>query len=215
MLIRVGEVLDNPVTGERGVVRVAPGESNGYRLVADVYVRPGGAVSGEHVHPSYTESYTLVRGRLAVRRDGRGVDMDPGMRPDIPPGMPHDFWNAGPDEARFVLEVQPAGRFLPMIRNLFLLAQEGKTDAKGRPGLLQGVAFGREFADTCRFTSPPQAVQQVMFAVLGPLARLAGRRGSYPEYLERELPVVTPEPLPRELADVVPGPPARTPGPGV
>src|SRR5579875_1753145 len=210
MLVRVGEVLDNPVTGERGVIRVPPVESNGYRLVADVYVRPGGAVSGEHVHPSYTETYTMVRGGLAVRRGGHETDLRPGMRMEIPAGMAHDFWNAGRDEGRFVLEVQPTGRFLLMIRNLFMLAQDGKTDAKGMPGLLQGVALGREFADTCRFTSPPPFVQRVMFGLLGPLARLAGRRGSYPEYEQRVLPVVEPEPLPREIAALIPGLPAHT-----
>lgn len=210
MRVCVGEVLENPVTGERGVVRVPPLESNGYRLVADVYVRPGGAVSGEHVHPSYTETYTIVRGRLSVRRDGREMDLRPGMRVAIPPGMAHDFWNAGRDEARFVVEVQPAERFLLMIRNLFMLAQDGKTNAKGMPRLLQGAALGREFADTCRFTSPPPSVQRVMFGLLGPLAWLAGRRGSYPEYEQRELPVVDPEPLPPEIAALVPGLSERT-----
>lgn len=211
MSVRAGEVLENPVTGERGVVRVAPQESNGYLLVADVYVRPGGAVMGEHIHPSYTETYTMLRGRLAVRRDGRDLDLAPGMRLGIAPATPHDFWNSGRDEVRFVLEVQPATRFVSMIRNLFLLAQDGKTDAQGRPGLLQGVAYGREFADACRFTSPPPAVQRVMFGLLGPLARLAGRRGSYPEYESRPLPVVDPEPVPPEIAALVPGLSARTP----
>lgn len=214
MLVRVGEVLENPVTGERGVIRVPPLQSNGYRLVADVYVRPGGAVSGEHIHPSYTETYTMVRGGLTVRRDGQNTELEPGMRVNIPIGMTHDFWNAGRDEARFVLEVQPADRFLLMIRNLFMLAQDGQTNAKGMPGLLQGVALGREFADAIRFTSPPPFVQRVMFGLLGPLARLAGRRGSYPEYERRELPVVEPEPLPPEIAALVPSLPTGTSGPG-
>lgn len=214
MSLRVGEVWDNPATGERGVIRVVPDESNGYRLAADVYVRPGGAVAGEHVHPQFTETYTMVRGQLGVRRDGREVRLEPGMRADVARGTAHYFWNDGPDEARFVVEVQPAGRFAPMIRNLFMLAQDGKTDARGRPGLLQGVALGREFYDTCRFTSPPQIVQRVMFAALGPVATLAGRRGRYPEYEEREVPVIDPEPLPPELADLIGGRPARAPGAG-
>jgi hypothetical protein len=46
---RIGEVLENPVTGERAVIRVTPLPSNGYALVADLYVRPGGAVTGEHI----------------------------------------------------------------------------------------------------------------------------------------------------------------------
>ena len=46
-------------------------ESNGELLVADLYVRPGGAVMGEHVHPAIEESFTVVRGRLGYRLDGR------------------------------------------------------------------------------------------------------------------------------------------------
>lgn len=208
MLVRAGEILENPVTGERGVIRVPPLESNGYRLVADVYVRPGGAVSGEHFHPAFTETYTMVSGLIAVRRDGRNLELRPGMRTGIPAGMAHAFRNSGPSEARFVLEVEPAERFLLMIRNLFMLAQDGKTNARGLPGLLQGVALGREFADTCRFTSPPPPVQKVLSGLLGPLARLAGRRGSYPEYERRVLPVTEPEPLPPEIAALIPGAPS-------
>jgi hypothetical protein len=44
----IGENLVNPVTGERGVVRIVPDESNGHLLVADLYVRPDGAVTGRH-----------------------------------------------------------------------------------------------------------------------------------------------------------------------
>ncbi|MDQ3761351.1 MAG: hypothetical protein M3460_06515 [Actinomycetota bacterium] len=70
------------------------------------------------------------------------------MRLEVAAGVAHDFWNASSEEARVVVEVQPADRFVLMIRNLFLLAQDGKTNAKGMPGPLQAVAFGREFADT-------------------------------------------------------------------
>ncbi len=204
MPVRVGEVFENPVTGERGVVRVAPQESNDYLLVADLYVRPGGAVTGEHVHPGLAEALTVARGQLVARRGGSDLTVAPGMRLEVPAGVVHDWWNAGSEEARVVLEVHPAARFLLMIRNLFLLAQDGKTNSKGMPGPLQAVAFGREFADTIRFTSPPQIVQRVMFGVLGPLARLAGRRGSYPEYAQRQLPVVDLEPLPPDVAALIP-----------
>jgi hypothetical protein len=44
-LTHPGELFENPVTGERGVVRVPPRRSNGHLLVVDLYVRPGGAVA--------------------------------------------------------------------------------------------------------------------------------------------------------------------------
>lgn len=45
-MMRAGEVYENPVTGERAVVRVGTEESGGELLVNDLYVRPGGAVMG-------------------------------------------------------------------------------------------------------------------------------------------------------------------------
>ena len=75
---RVGETIENPVTGERGVVRVAPTTSNGHLLVVDLCVRPGGAVVGEHVHPALTETFTVVRGRLVVRHGWREFLAYPG-----------------------------------------------------------------------------------------------------------------------------------------
>jgi hypothetical protein len=43
---KAGEVYENPVTGERAVVRVGTEETGGERLVVDLHVRPGGAVIG-------------------------------------------------------------------------------------------------------------------------------------------------------------------------
>ncbi|MFL6227068.1 MAG: GNAT family N-acetyltransferase, partial [Actinomycetes bacterium] len=84
--IRVGALYDNPVTGERGVVRVAPSVTNGRLLVVDLYLRPGGAVAGEHVHPAASEAFTVVRGRLGVRHGGRELQAGPGTRVEVPPG---------------------------------------------------------------------------------------------------------------------------------
>jgi hypothetical protein len=41
---KAGDIIENPVTGERGVARIGTEESGGELLVADLYIRPGGAV---------------------------------------------------------------------------------------------------------------------------------------------------------------------------
>lgn len=56
-------VIENPVAGERGVVRRAPG-SDTAPLVAGLYARPGAAMVGEHLHPTSAEAFTVVRGTL-------------------------------------------------------------------------------------------------------------------------------------------------------
>jgi mannose-6-phosphate isomerase-like protein (cupin superfamily) len=174
-------VIENPVTGERAIVRRAPA-SNRSPLVADLYARPGAAVVGEHVHPASTETFTVVRGTLGVRLDGVESRAGAGTRIVVPPDTPHDWWNAGDDTAWIIVEVDPGRRFETMIRNLFGLAADGRTDTTGRPGLLQAALLAREFDDTIRFTTPPRAIQRSLFALLAPLARLRGLRGSYPQY---------------------------------
>jgi hypothetical protein len=91
-MLRAGDVLENPVTGERAVIRVGTAESSGELLVADLYVRPGGAVMGEHLHPGIEESFTVVRGCLGYRLDGREGVAGPKERLHVPSGTVHDWW---------------------------------------------------------------------------------------------------------------------------
>jgi len=185
-MFRRGEVYDNPVTGERVVIRLGTQETGGERLVADVYVRPGGAVVGEHIHPSIDETFTILKGRVGIAIDGRRTIAEPGQTLHVPRGTAHDWWNAGDEEAHILVEITPATRFELMIRNLFCLAQDGKTDKKGKPKLLQLALIAREFDDVVRLTRPPRLLQKVLFAILAPIARLKGYRGSYPHYVTRE-----------------------------
>lgn len=179
-MVKAGEVYENPATGERAVIRGGTAESEGELLVVDLYVRPGGAVMGEHVHPNIEESFTVVHGRLGYRLDGREGVAEPGQRLHIPHGATHDWWNAGEEEAQVLVEISPAVRFEEMILNAFGLAQDGKTDAKGRPRLLQAALFAREFDDVIRFTRPPRGAAGSVWSAsthrAGP-----GLRGQLPE----------------------------------
>jgi quercetin dioxygenase-like cupin family protein len=184
MNIKVGTELVNPVTGERGVVRVAPNAENGRTLVADLYVQPGGAVAGAHLHPNLQEAFTVLRGKVGMRLGGQELIAPLNERIVVPVGVVHDWWNAGDEEAHVQVEAMPGDRFLEMIANLFGLAQDGKTNEKGMPNLLQLIVFGKEFEDVLVFTKPPRWVFNLMYVLLSPLALLLGYRGSYKKYLE-------------------------------
>jgi quercetin dioxygenase-like cupin family protein len=175
-------MVENPITGERAVVRVGTEDSEGRLLVSDLYVKPGGAVAGEHVHPLIEEWFTVKSGRVGLRIDGRESIAELDQRLHVPAGTAHDWWNAGDEEAHVVVEVSPAERFEEMITNLFGLARDGKTNPNGMPSLFQAALFAREFEDVLYFTSPPRAVQKVLFGVLAPIARALGYRGRYPRY---------------------------------
>ena len=179
---KAGDVFENPITRERAVIRLGTKESDGELLVADLYVGPGGRVAAEHVHPILTEWFTVLSGRVGFRLDGRESVAKIGERLRVKPGTVHDWWNAGVEEAHVVVEVSPAARFEEAISNTFGLARDGKTNASGMPNLLQLALLSREFENVLYFTSPPRALQKVLFAVLAPVARLLGYRATYPQY---------------------------------
>ena len=170
------------------MVREGTDETEGRRLVVDLHLRPGGGMTGRHYHPVIHERFTVMSGDIRFTLNGVERIAQPGESVDIPPGTIHDFWNVGTTEAVARVEVEPAARFVELIQNGFGLAQDGKTDAKGRPNLLQVSLMAPEFADVIRYVQPPAAVQRVLFAVLGPIARSMGLRGSYPEYTARVAP---------------------------
>ncbi len=201
----VGELYENPVTGERGVVRVPPSEANGHLLVVDLYLRPGGRVAGEHVHPVDHRGVHPRPGPAGRPPRRPGARRRARARVQVAPGVPHDFWNPTDEEVRVTVEAQPGERLVQLIRQRFLTAQDGRTDADGRPRPLHAAVLAREFADTIRFTSPPQPVQRALFGLLAPIARATGHRALDPRYLRRELPVVDLEPLPAEIAATIPG----------
>jgi quercetin dioxygenase-like cupin family protein len=185
LVLKRGEVYENPVTGERAVVRVGTAETKGARLVVDLHLRPGARVPAPHYHPTIHERFTVVRGQVGFTLGRRQEIAEPGQSLEAAPGVVHDWWNAGEAEAHVRVEIEPAARFEAAIRNVFCLAQDGKTDQKGMPHLLQLALFAREFDDVIRFTRPPRLLQWLLFLVLAPLARWRGYQGNYPEYLTR------------------------------
>jgi quercetin dioxygenase-like cupin family protein len=186
---RFGDLFENQVTGEHAVILRgsedrAPGESAFVHLT----VAPHGAVAGEHVHPIIRERFMVISGTLGTRIDGVERELGAGEEATVEPGTRHDWWNSGENEASVLVELdgsdEQAVRFWEMIATVFGLANDGRVDAKGMPSPLQLALLASEFSDVIRFTSPPPALQPVLFAVLGALGRLRGLRGVYPDYLE-------------------------------
>jgi mannose-6-phosphate isomerase-like protein (cupin superfamily) len=178
-----GDVIENTVTGERAIVLVGSADSPDGNVICFMGVRPGGRVVGEHVHPSLTERFRVVSGRLGVRVDGLDTELGPGEEVTVRPGMVHDWWNAGDEEAQVVVEINPGRRFEIMISTLFGLANDGLTNDKGMPHLLQAAVIADEFADVVQFLRPPLFIQRALFALLAPIGRALGYRPYYERYM--------------------------------
>ncbi len=137
VLMRAGEVYVNPASGERVVVILGTDETAGKRLVVDLHLRPNGGMVGRHYHPTIREGFRVLVGSLVYTLNGVEKIANVGESVDIAAGTLHDFWNPGTEEALVRVDVQPAERFAELIRNGFSLAQDGKTDHTGKPGILQ------------------------------------------------------------------------------
>lgn len=178
-----GDSVENPVTGELGILLEGPWEGDNNSLLVDLHVQPGGAVAGEHVHPDLDERFTVKAGRIGFRLDGEESVAGPGESVEIPRGSWHDWWNASDDEEAVAeVYVSDGTRFMLMIENLFGLARDGHTNQKGLPDPLQLTVFATEFRDVIVFKRPPAAIQKILFGALRPIAKARGYRGTYPQY---------------------------------
>jgi quercetin dioxygenase-like cupin family protein len=180
--IRVGEVLENPVTRERATILELPWTNPEGRVVGELTALVGARVMGEHRHPSLVERFSVLEGELTMKRDGQTSVLGEGESAVIEPGVWHDWWNASDRKDALVrVEVTPGERFAFMIETMFGLARLGHTNAKGMPNPLQLALTGREFSDVIVFRSPPPAVQRAAAGALAPIARWRGYRATYPQ----------------------------------
>jgi mannose-6-phosphate isomerase-like protein (cupin superfamily) len=178
-MIRAGDTIENPVTGERIVFRKTSQETNGQAVVIEAYVQPNGFVAAAHVHPSQEERFEVLSGSVGFRIDGRNLVAGPGQRITVPAGAPHKFWNPGEDVAHFVCEVRPALQFESLLETMFALAADGKTNRKGMPNPLRLAVIANAHFDTVRLPFPPAFLQRIGLALGSPLGRLVGYTPTY------------------------------------
>ncbi len=173
-MIRPGERLENPVTGEVLTFRMTAAETGGEFVRIETLVRPHGFVAAAHVHPAQTERFNILDGTLEFRVGRTTVRLGAGAELVVPPGTAHRFRNAGDADARFLCEIRPALKFESLIETMFALAAEGKTSRRGLPGPLRLAVIAREHFDTVRLPFPPASLQRGGLAVGAPLGRALG-----------------------------------------
>lgn len=171
--------VTNPVTG----VTVREADTEGW----DVKIRlaPGARGPAEHVHRRIEERFEVREGEVTFRVGGRERALGPGTELRVSPGTAHAFGNDVDAEAvllgRTVPESDELGR---VVATLFGLAREGRTDARGRPGFLQGAVIAEEALEETYFAGVPYGVQRAVGRVFGPVGRALGYRATYDRYLE-------------------------------
>lgn len=179
-MAKAGDEIVNPRTGQRMIFLKTGTETRGELVQIDTYNPPTGVPEPEHVHPFQESGAEVLSGSLRFRVGGQERLVRAGESITIPANTPHNFWNDGEEEAHAVQWFRPALKIDGFFEMFFGLAQDGKLNDKGLPSLLQLAVGVPYFGDEIRLTSPPWAVQRVIFAVLAPIGRLLGYRAQYP-----------------------------------
>lgn len=177
-----GQVIENPVTGERITFRQTAADTDGELVAIDLELPPGGRVPGMHVHPLQEERFDVVEGRMRFTLGWKKVVAEPGEAVVVPPGRRHDFANAGDERACVRVEVRPALKMEELFETSAALAREGRTLSSGMPKPLDLALFVRRFEQEVQAPFPPPVVVR---AALAPLAWLARRRGHGARYAGR------------------------------
>jgi quercetin dioxygenase-like cupin family protein len=181
-MARAGDVIENPVTGERVVFRRIAHDTDGESLEYDLHFTPSGFVTQEHLHPEQSERHEVLAGKVGLHLEGRGQVLERGDVVVVPSGTPHRLFPVDGSRVHVLFELRRALRTEALLETFVGLARDGKVNRKGYPGLLQLAALSREFEREGYATRPPLALQRALFGPLAALGRLRGYRPSYPEY---------------------------------
>jgi mannose-6-phosphate isomerase-like protein (cupin superfamily) len=178
-VLRRGDILENPITGERLVFAATSAETGGECTVFDAYVRANGSVAAPHVHPYQTELFEIRTGRIGVKLGRETIAAGPGDVLTVAPGVAHQFWNAGDSELAFRATVTPSLEFESLIETMFALAVDGKTNKKGMPNPLRLAVIAQAHFDVVRLPRIPHALQRIALAAGAPVGKALGYGPTY------------------------------------
>jgi len=189
-LIRIEDVLDDPITGTHvKFIKLGP---DGF-VVEQTIVPHKTKSTLNHFHKSWTETFEIISGVCSCNVAGQVYNGGPGDVFVVKPGQTHIHpWNTGDAELHFrqtdtfdpVDDMAAVNTFLGF-STMFGLAREGKTSADGTPrNPLQLMVIlelfrlhGGYLADV------PVPAQDILMGLGAKLGRILGYRAWYEHYL--------------------------------
>ena len=173
--------ITNPINGETVTFIKTARETGGAYILVEVELSPGGGV-GMHYHTAFTEHFEAVEGRLGIQSGGQTLFLKPGETADVPLRVRHRFFNPSADQKiRFRTTISPARQFEEMLRIIYGLARDGKTNDKGMPNIWHmSIVFQK---GESYMPNMPIRFQKAVFGLIAKIARLMGKHKElYPYY---------------------------------
>jgi quercetin dioxygenase-like cupin family protein len=169
----IGRVIENPISGERIVIRESGAQTGGQLLAFDLFLPPGGHVPAGHVHPAQQEQFTVVAGLMRFRLGRKTILAHPGETVYVPAGQAHWFGNAGAEVAHAQVEVRPALRMEELFERTEALGHADVSHRRGnrQPRLPDLARVVLEFQQEVAVPNVPAFLVRALLAPLAWLRR--------------------------------------------
>jgi len=181
-----GEVLENPITGERMIFRKTSEETEGKLFQTEFFMKPHskGVATVSHIQPGLEQRLRVLSGTMNYTLGNKIKRVaKPGDEVIIPPKVSHYIWNDGDRELCAFDEYVPAYDMEKFFETCYGLAKDGKSNKKtGVPTFPQLAVMIRGFKKEIGPGSPSGKFLGALAIVIAPLARVRGYRPWYSEY---------------------------------
>lgn len=185
-MANAGDIIDNPVTGERIRFVETAAQTGGKRLTIDLQLSSTAHNAASHLHDRQRERIRIERGELRiVVGDAEARTYRAGEECVLEAGVPHVWCNESGEPAQVTIEYEPALKTEEFFESFFALGRAGRTDPKGAPRFLQLVLMAREY--DIYDGKLPLWLQKLLFAVFAPLSRALGHRAYFVEPERRDV----------------------------
>jgi mannose-6-phosphate isomerase-like protein (cupin superfamily) len=184
--------FDNVPMGQRTRFVTLPIETAGRSFVREYITRPhmGKYAIPAHFHPTWTETFDILRGRARYRLGRKEREAGPGEQVVLPPGVSHLHpWSAGDEElhVRHTAVSDPPDlrgltASLQAILTIFALASHGRVNRQGAPAFLQLAVLARSTMPATYIPGLPTGMQRVLIGMLASLGHVSGYRATYPGF---------------------------------
>jgi quercetin dioxygenase-like cupin family protein len=178
------KVIHNPVTGQTIRFQKTSKDTQGALLEMESRFDPFSKEPPPHYHPFQTEHFIIQEGRIYVRINGTVKELVKGKKLEIAPNTIHSMWNPYTKKAKVTWRVQPAMNTEYLLETGMGLAANGRVGKKGAPGFLQSILILKHYKDVYRLAKPSYSLQRILTIIFSPVARLAGYKPVYKEYLD-------------------------------
>ena len=164
-------VIEN-CTGEKLIFKELQKEPDGDRLLVDNYVQPGhGPLM--HTHWLQDESLTVVNGQIGYQVLGQPEQYaGEGETVLFKRGVPHRFWNAGPEILHCKGWIKPANTIVFFLSSIY--AAQNKS-GKAQPEQFDGAFLLTRYSTEYDLPGIPKFVKKIIIPLTYNIGKLMGK----------------------------------------